>query len=144
MEAEIDGNTGFICLLGNPVSHYLSPLMQNYALRKNNFNAVYLAFKVTQENLKTAIDGLKSLNFIGANVTIPFKVKIIPFLDKIDETTNKIGAVNTIVNKNGILWGYNTDGLAAVDLIKQEIGSLKDKQFLILGAGGVARAISYF
>jgi shikimate dehydrogenase len=144
MKSSIDGKTRLICLLGNPVSHSLSPLMQNYALMKQKINAAYIAFNLKENELEKAIIGLKALNFIGGNITIPYKERVIKYLDKLDELAGRIGAVNTIMNKKGCLIGYNTDGLAAIELIKQKIGKLENKRVLLLGAGGVSRAILYY
>lgn len=143
MEKFIDGETKLCCLIGDPVSHSLSPLMQNHAFRKTGINAVYLAFKVISDNLKKVVDGLKSINILGANVTIPYKTEIAKLMDKLDESAVKIGAVNTIKNDEGLLKGYNTDSEAAIDLINERIRNVEDENVLLIGAGGVARAIAY-
>jgi shikimate dehydrogenase len=143
MENMINGETKLCCLIGKPVSHSLSPLMHNYAFKKTGLNIIYIAFNVNIISLKQAIEGLKALQFIGANVTLPYKSEIINYIDEIDETAKKIGAVNTIYNVNNKLIGYNTDSLAAIDLIKEKIGNLEAKKILLIGAGGVAKAISY-
>ncbi|MHA1835546.1 MAG: shikimate dehydrogenase [Candidatus Odinarchaeia archaeon] len=144
MCVEIDGETRLCCLIGNPVSHSLSPLMQNLAFKIKGLNIAYIAFPVKREQLADAIKGLKALEFIGANVTIPYKTDVINLLNKVDKMAMSIGAVNTILNSNGELIGYNTDGLAAFKLITEKITNLKETKVLILGAGGVARAISYY
>ena len=103
----IDTNTSLYCVLGNPVSHSLSPVMHNSAFAHTGYKGIYLAFKVT--DIASAITGIKALGIKGASITIPHKVAVMEFLDDIDEEANKIGAVNTIVNKDGRLYGYNTD-----------------------------------
>ncbi|WEU40483.1 MAG: shikimate dehydrogenase [Candidatus Odinarchaeum yellowstonii] len=142
-EHTLDVETDLYCLIGNPVSHSLSPLMHNYAFRKLGLNAVYLAFKVYEDMLQKAVEGLKAFNIKGANVTIPYKTSVIKYLDAIEEDAEKIGAVNTIKNLGGVLSGYNTDWTAAVDLLKERVNNLKGLNALIIGAGGVARAIVY-
>ncbi len=139
----LNAETELYCLIGKPVSHSLSPLMHNYAFRKLGLNAVYLAFKVNEEKLQEAVDGLKALNIKGANVTIPYKTSVIKYLDSVEETARRIGAVNTIKNSDGVLSGYNTDWSAAVELLKEKLNTFRGVNALIIGAGGVARAILY-
>jgi shikimate dehydrogenase len=136
----IDGNTRLFGLLGRPVSYSLSPAMHNAAFRELSLNAVYVAFPVT--DLIQAVEGLRGLDIGGVSVTIPFKEEIIPLLDELDEKASRIGAVNTVVNRDGRLMGYNTDwqGALAALMEKTEIAG---KRFLILGAGGAARAIAF-
>lgn len=134
----------FCCLIGDPIEHTVSPMIHNTAFQKLGLNYMYLAFKVKKDMLKKAIDGVKALNIRGLNVTIPHKIEVIKYLDEVDETAKKIGAVNTIVNNDGILKGYNTDGKGALMAIKESGLDLKDKIVVIVGAGGAARAISYY
>ena len=138
-----NAETNLYCLIGNPVSHSLSSLMHNHAFQKLGLNAVYLAFKVEGNKLGEAIKGLRALNIKGANITIPYKTSVIEHLDIVDDTAKRIGAVNTVKNINGKLVGYNTDWEAAVELLKEKAGKLQGKNALIIGAGGVARAILY-
>jgi shikimate dehydrogenase len=135
----IDAKTKLVALIGNPVSHSLSPAMHNAAFQELKLNFVYLAFCV--ENLEDAIKAMRALNIQGYSVTIPHKEKIIPLLDVLDENAKKIGAVNTVVNNNGKLIGYNTDAKAAV-LASLQKTSLKEKRIALVGAGGAARAIA--
>lgn len=129
-------------LIGNPVNHSLSPLMHNSAFEEIGKNAVYLAFKVKEKNLENAIQGIKGLEINGMNVTIPHKEKVIKFLDEIDGTAESIGAVNTILEKNGKLRGYNTDCLGALNAIKKRM-EVEGKNVVILGAGGASKAICF-
>ncbi len=138
-----DAETDLYCLIGNPVSHSLSPLMHNYAFRKLGLNAVYLAFNVQKNKLQEAVEGLKAFNIKGANVTIPYKTSVIKHLDSVEDTARIIGAVNTIKNRDGALIGYNTDCSAFIELLKEKLNNLKGLNALIIGAGGVARAILY-
>lgn len=136
----IDGHTRVFGILGRPVAHSLSPAMHNAAFRELGVNAVYVAFPVT--DLVRAIAGLRGLQIGGVSVTIPFKEEIIPLLDEIDPQAARMGAVNTVVNREGRLYGYNTDWLGAVAALKAKTG-LKGRHVLILGAGGAARAIAF-
>jgi shikimate dehydrogenase len=136
----IDGHTKIFGILGRPVAHSLSPAMHNAAFRHLGVNAVYVAFPVT--DLAQAVSGLRGLGIGGVSVTIPFKEEIIPRLDELDPRAARIGAVNTVVNRDGRLTGYNTDWLGAVAALSAKI-SLKDRHVLILGAGGASRAIAF-
>jgi shikimate dehydrogenase len=136
----INGQTKIFGILGRPVAHSLSPAMHNAACRHLGINAAYVAFPVT--DLAQAVSGLRGLGIGGVSVTIPFKEEIIPFLDELDPQAATIGAVNTVVNRDGRLTGYNTDWLGAVTALTAKV-SLKGRQTLILGAGGASRAITY-
>jgi shikimate dehydrogenase len=136
----IDGQTKIFGILGRPVAHSLSPAMHNAAFRHLGINAAYVAFPVT--DLPQAVAGLKGLGIGGVSVTIPFKEEVIPLIDELAPQAAKIGAVNTVVNRNGRLVGYNTDWLGAVAALTATI-SLKGRHVLILGAGGASRAIAY-
>ena len=130
-------------LLGHPVGHSMSPLMHNDAFTVLGLNHHYQAFDVEPERLKEAVIGMKVLGVLGFNVTIPHKVAIMEYLDEIDEEAQTIGAVNTVVNENGRLIGYNTDGQGYLDALLEEISeeALHQANVLIIGAGGAARAI---
>jgi shikimate dehydrogenase len=136
----IDGHTKIYGILGRPVAHSLSPAMHNAAFRELGLNAVYVAFPVT--SLAQAVAGLRGLAIQGVSVTIPFKEEIIPLLDGLDPQAAHIGAVNTVVNRDGRLYGYNTDWLGALAALKAK-ASLKGEHVLLLGAGGAARAIAF-
>jgi 3-dehydroquinate dehydratase / shikimate dehydrogenase len=124
-------------LLGNPLKHSHGYLIHNFAYRKSNLNALYLNFLC--DNLKNFFNEYQSY-FSGLSVTIPFKKEIIPYLDSIDEKAEIIGAVNTIVRKNGKLIGYNTDYIGFIESLKKYINP-KNKRVVILGSGGSARAV---
>ncbi len=140
---KVDGKTEIYAIIGNPIEHSLSPIIHNVAFKELNLNAVYVAFKVTQENLVGAVNGLKSLGVKGFNVTIPHKVSIIPLLDEVEPLTLQIGAVNTVKNKDGKLVGYNTDGLGALEALREKGVNPDNKKIVIVGAGGAARAIGF-
>ncbi|CAB3289963.1 Shikimate dehydrogenase (NADP(+)) [Methanocaldococcus lauensis] len=139
----IDAKTKVVGLIGHPVEHSFSPIMHNAAFKDKGLNYVYLAFDVLPEKLKYVIDGAKALGIVGFNVTIPHKVEIIKYLDELDESAKLIGAVNTIKIENNKAVGYNTDGIGARLSLEEEIGKVKDKTILILGAGGAARAVAF-
>jgi shikimate dehydrogenase len=136
----IDANTSFFGIIGNPVAHSLSPVMHNQAFATIGYNAVYLAFRVI--NLDSAIKGVKALNFKGVSVTIPHKVAVMECLDEIDATAAHIGAVNTIVNRQGRLIGYNTDCPGALEALRTQT-TIQGKSVALIGAGGAARAIGF-
>ncbi|MCD6319309.1 MAG: shikimate dehydrogenase [Candidatus Desulfofervidaceae bacterium] len=137
---KIDAFTQLYGIIGHPVKHSLSPLIQNLAFTHLGINAVYLAFDVT--DLPSALAGVRALGIKGLSVTIPHKINIIPFLDNIDEMAQKIGAVNTVVNQDGHLLGFNTDWTGAILALKEK-GEIKGKRYVILGAGGAARAVAF-
>lgn len=138
---KIKGSTNIVGLIGHPVEHSFSPPMHNAAFNELGMDYAYVAFDVDPVNLKSAIEGAKSLNIKGFNVTIPHKIDVMQFLDEIDEVASLIGAVNTIDFKN--LKGYNTDGIGAVRAI-EEVTSIKNKNVVVTGAGGASRAISFY
>ena len=139
----INGKTRVCAIIGDPVEHSLSPAMHNAAFRKLGLNLVYLAFKVTKNELKDAISGARSLGLRGLNVTMPHKNAVIKYLDEIDSKAKAIGAVNTILNNQGKLIGYNTDGNGAMIALKENGIYPEEKKMLILGAGGAAKAIAF-
>ncbi|MDI9624611.1 MAG: shikimate dehydrogenase [Methanothermobacter sp.] len=138
----ITGKTKIIGVIGDPVEHSLSPIMHNAAFNHLNLDYVYVAFHVKKGMAKKAIEAMKTFNIKGLNVTIPHKVHILKYIDKIDETAKLIGAVNTLKLEKGKVWGFNTDGTGCVRAL-QEVTNLKDKNIIILGAGGASRAIAF-
>ncbi|MCX7912685.1 MAG: shikimate dehydrogenase, partial [Dehalococcoidales bacterium] len=140
---EIKGTTKVCALIGEPVEHSASPEMHNAAFRKLGLDYVYVAFRVKREDLPRAVAGLRALNVKGFNVTIPHKVEVVSLLDKVDPLAEKIGAVNTVVNEDGRLTGYNTDAEGFLKALTAREVTLEGKTVVILGAGGAARAIGY-
>jgi len=140
----ISSKTRLYALIGNPVDHSLSPLMQNAAFQALGLRCIYLSFCVELKELFEAVNGIKSLGILGFNVTVPHKISILKYLDEVDSHAIDIGAVNTVINREGILVGYNTDGAAALEVLKEEVGNLEEKKIVLLGAGGAARAISFY
>jgi shikimate dehydrogenase len=140
---EITGKTVVCGVIGNPIEHTLSPAMQNAAFDELGLDWVYVPFRVSNQELGEAIRGMRALNIRGLNVTIPHKVAVMQYLDEVDEMAANIGAVNTVVNQDGCLKGYNTDGLGFLRALTAEGVNPKGKKIVILGAGGAARAISF-
>jgi shikimate dehydrogenase len=139
----ISGKTKISCLIGDPVAHTMSPVMHNAAFAKLDLDYAYLPFRVKPEDLSRAVSGLRALNVVGFNVTIPHKVAVMPLLDELDPLAEKIGAVNTVVNANGVLEGYNTDASGFLQALVERGIQPSDKDIVLLGAGGAARAIAY-
>ena len=139
----IKGDTRVVGIIGDPVEHSLSPIMHNSAFRHLNMNYVYVAFKVRKEALREAIEGVRALDMRGVNVTIPHKISVLSFLDWLDENAEKIGAVNTIVVDEGVLRGYNTDGVGGLKALVEEGVNVEGMKVVLLGAGGAARALAY-
>ena len=140
---EISGKTKLCALIGDPVEHSLSPAMHNAAFKHLGLNYVYLAFKVERERLKEAIAGVKALKIHGLNVTKPLKIDVIPLLDELHESASKVGAVNTILNRDGKLVGYNTDSLGGLKALENAEVDLNGIKVVIFGAGGAARAAAF-
>ena len=138
---KIDGKSRICAVIGNPVEHSLSPALHNAAFAEKKLNLCYVAFRV--EDLAAAMAGVKGLDLLGLSVTIPHKVAILPYLDEVEETARRIGSVNTVLNKEGRLIGYNSDGMGAVRALKEADIPLAGKKITILGSGGAARAISF-
>jgi shikimate dehydrogenase len=131
-------------VIGDPIDHSLSPVMHNEAFKQAGILGSYDKKRVTSDELQAFMHFLKESEYTGCNVTIPHKVAIIPFLDEIDQEAEQIGAVNTVVNKNGKLIGYNTDGKGFLLGLKEKISSpISELNILLIGAGGAARSIAY-
>ena len=135
----ISSKTRVCAIIGNPVGHSLSPLIHNAAFVEKNLDIVYTAFCVS--DLPGAIEGVRALGILGLSVTVPHKEAIIPLLDWVDPYASKIGAVNTVVNEDGLLRGYNTDA-AGVSGALHDV-PLKGASVLIFGAGGASRAAAF-
>ncbi|MEM3041888.1 MAG: shikimate dehydrogenase, partial [Nitrososphaerota archaeon] len=140
---KITGETKLYGLIGYPVKHSLSPVMQNAAFEACGLNSVYIPLRVPPSSLKDAVDGLRAIDIGGFNVTIPHKVSVIRCLDGLDPSAAMLGAVNTVVNRNGKLIGYNTDGAGALEALRKANVNVEGLNVVILGAGGAARAIAY-
>lgn len=139
----ISGKTRVCALIGEPVWHSLSPIIQNAAFEYLGLDYVYVAFNVSAENLERAILGVRGLGIYGLNVTMPHKISVIKYLDVLDESASRIGSVNTILNRDGRLIGYTTDGVGALNALKYAGANPFGKKIVVLGAGGASRAISF-
>jgi shikimate dehydrogenase len=136
----ITAKTQVYGVMGDPVSHSLSPVMHNRAFSHTGLDAVYTAFRVT--DVASAVSGIRALGIRGVSVTIPHKVSVISHLDDLDEQARFIGAVNTIMYRENILTGYNTDSWGAVSALEEKI-TLGGRQVAVIGAGGASRAIAF-
>lgn len=137
----ITGHTRLTALLGSPVAHSISPLMHNEAFQLLDLDYTYLCFEVNEETLPAAVDGLKACGIRGFNLTMPNKNKIVELLDELSLAARLIGAVNTVVNDDGHLTGYNTDGVGYMQAVKDAGYDITGKTITIMGAGGAATAI---
>lgn len=141
MSVNITGHTKLTGLLGSPVAHSISPMMHNEAFHILNLDYVYLCFDVDTTNLKTAVEGMKAMGVRGFNCTMPDKNLMCELADKLSPAAQMIGAVNTVVNDNGILTGHNTDGIGYMQAVKDAGHDIIGKNMTLLGAGGAATAI---
>ena len=130
-------------VIGNPISHSLSPKLHNYWLKQKNINAVYDKIKLEENEINEFIQDIKKQKIAGCNVTVPFKKKVIPFLDKLSIQAEQTQSVNTIIYEKGILIGHNTDIVGFTKAIKSLNFNMKGKKILILGAGGVVPSIVF-
>lgn len=137
----VSGTTKNLGVIGWPIAHSLSPAMQAAAIRAANADYVYIAMPVRPDDLPCAAEGLRRLNFRGFNVTIPHKSAIMALLDEVAEDARRIGAVNTVVNENGRLLGYNTDAAGFLQGLLRQGVSVRGARAVVLGAGGAARAV---
>lgn len=138
----ITGKTKVFGLIGNPVEHSFSPFVQNMFAKKTNIDSVYTTFHVEDGELKHAIKGMKALGIQGMNVTVPYKMDVMKYMDEVDSLAEHIGAMNTIVRKGDKLIGYNTDALGLKQSLEFEGINLEGESVLIIGAGGAARAVA--
>ncbi len=144
-EIMVDQRTELYGVLGNPVRHSLSPFIHNAAFKHFKINAAYLAFQVEVDFLGLAFEGIRSLGLKGVNITIPHKEMASRFVDEIPEDVDRsVGAINTVVNKGGRLFGYNTDIPGFLLALKEELGfDPQGKRCLVLGAGGASRGVVF-
>lgn len=141
MKKRISGHTRLLALIGSPVSHSGSPAMYNYSFEKLGLDYAYVAFDVKKEGVKEALDAMRLFNMRGMNVTMPDKVEAAKYMDELSPAAQLIGAVNTIVNEDGKLIGYNTDGEGFVNNLREYGGDVTGKKIVVAGGGGAATAI---
>ena len=137
---KIDGYTRMAAVIAKPIRHSISPFIHNQAYQLTATNAVYLAWEVEEDEVEPSLQQLRVLDMLGANISMPYKKKVLPFLDQVDGSAQLIGSVNTIVQKDGRLTGYNTDGLGFLKSLPKNF-SIDKKKMVLLGAGGAATAI---
>lgn len=141
MENMITGHTRLIGLFAEPIRHSVSPMLQNTALQALEIDAVYLAFELGEDRLVQAIESIRTLEMLGANLSMPHKMAAVPMMDELSEAAKLVGAINTIVNENGKLIGYTTDGTGFMRSLQDQEIDIIGKKMTIIGAGGAATAI---
>jgi shikimate dehydrogenase len=139
----ISGRTDVFAIIGDPIEHSLSPTMHNAAFEHLQLDYVFVALRVTPDELETAVRGVRALGIRGLNVTMPHKTAIPEFLDEAEAAVKFLKAANTVLNQHGRLRGFNTDGVGAVKALKNNGVNLTGKKVLLLGAGGAAKAIAF-
>lgn len=139
---QISGTTTMLGLIGTPVAHSKSPAMYNHCFQKFGLDWAYLAFDVPAERAGEAVAAIRTLHMRGANVTMPCKNAVIPFLDELTPAARAIQAVNTIVNEDGVLVGHNTDGCGYTQNLRRNGIEVEGKKIVLLGGGGAASAIA--
>lgn len=138
----IDGHTRMAAVLARPIKHSLSPLIHNLAFEMTGVNGVYLAWDIGEGDLAESLENLRRYHMFGLNVSMPYKERVIPYLDSLDPVAQQIGAVNTIVREGEALIGYNTDGLGFWRSLSDLAGfDNRRKTILVIGTGATARAI---
>lgn len=140
---EVDGTTRVVGVIGWPVRHSLSPPMQNAALEALGLNWIYVPFEVAPEQIPQALEGLRALNLVGLNVTVPHKEAVARLVDERSGAAQVLGAVNTIVNREGVLHGHNTDGEGFLRSLREAGEEVRDRRVTFIGAGGAARSVAY-
>jgi shikimate dehydrogenase len=141
---QISGKTQVYGIIGHPVEHSLSPVMQSAAFEAHGIDAIYVPFPVKPEDLKSAVTGLDALGVKGVNVTIPHKQEVLELVTDLDPAAGEIGAVNTLKFENGRIYGWNTDAPGFLKSLEIDLGfDPKGKKVLLLGAGGAARGVCH-
>tara|TARA_Y100000996_G_scaffold48925_1_gene33523 strand:+ start:241 stop:1035 length:795 start_codon:yes stop_codon:yes gene_type:complete len=130
-------------VIGNPINHSLSPKLHNFWIKTNNINALYSKLKLEENEIENFIKYIKEEKIAGANVTVPFKKTVIPYLDKLSEEAKQTQSVNTIIRQDNILIGHNTDIVGFTKAIESLNFDMKDKKIFVLGAGGVVPSIIF-
>ena len=136
---KIDGHTRLAAVVAKPIKHSISPFIHNTAFEKTAVNGVYLAWEIEAEDLEATVANIRRYDMFGINLSMPYKQEVIQYLDELDPSARLIGAVNTVVNENGTLIGYNTDGKGFFKSLPSF--AIQGKKMTILGAGGAATAI---
>lgn len=139
---QIDGHTRMAAVVARPIRHSISPFIHNYAFDASGINGVYVAWDIPEEDLQESVQNVRRYDMFGINLSMPYKQVVIPFLDELNQAAQLIGAVNTVVNRQGRLIGYNTDGYGFFKALEKDDGfTVKDKIMTILGGGGAATSL---
>lgn len=139
---QLSGTTTLLGLIGSPVAHSKSPAMYNYCFRKFNMDCAYLAFDVAADQVEQSVKAIRTLHMRGANVTMPFKTTVVPYMDRLTPAAETIQAVNTIVNEDGVLVGHNTDGCGYTQNLRRNGIEVAGKKITLIGCGGVGSSIA--
>ena len=137
----VNGETRVIGIFGHPIAHSRSPAMHNAAFRALGLPYIYVPFSVPPAALGKATAGIRALNLVGVNVTVPHKEKILRYLDELSPAASLYRAVNTVINRHGTLYGENTDGQGFLRSLAERKRSVRDREVVLIGAGGAARAV---
>lgn len=140
--SSISGSTRLCCLFGDPVEHSKSPLLQNTAFQKAGLNYAYLAFTIKSDEIEGAIDAVRALGIAGFNLTMPHKISVMDYLDKLDPAAELIKTVNTVRNDNGVLTGFNTDGYGMIKAFREHGATIKGKKMTLMGIGGAGTSVA--
>lgn len=138
---EISGHTKQLAIFGYPVKHSFSPQMHTFISEQMGLDYIYTALEVKPENLKAAVNGIRAMNISGVNITAPHKTEVMKYLDEVSEEVQNFGAVNTVVNRDGKLIGYNTDAYGFYRSLEKNGVNIVGKDVLILGSGGAAKPV---
>ncbi|WP_207940585.1 shikimate 5-dehydrogenase [Enterococcus sp. DIV2402] len=137
----ISGYTRLVGFLASPAKHSISPKMHNLAFKETNTDAVYLAFDVSKDELEHGIQAIRTFDMLGANVSMPHKIAAVSHMDELTEAAELIGAINTIIHREGKLIGHNTDGIGFCESLRENQVLIKNETMTLLGAGGAATAM---
>jgi shikimate dehydrogenase len=140
---DISAKTKVYGVIGDPIEHSLSPALHNAAFKELKLDCIFLAFKVKTGEAENAIRGMRGIGICGLNVTMPHKEAVIAYLDEVDSTAKFLKSVNTVLNDNGKLIGFSTDGYGALNALKENGVTFNGKKVLLLGGGGAAKAIAF-
>ena len=139
---QIDGHTRMAAVVARPIRHSISPFIHNYAFDASGINGVYVAWDIPEEDLQESVQNVRRYDMFGINLSMPYKQVVIPFLDELNQAAQLIGAVNTVVNRQGQLIGYNTDGYGFFNALEKDEGfTVKDQIMTSLGGGGAATSL---
>lgn len=139
----ITGYTKMAGVIATPIKHSLSPLIHNSAYQFSKLDAVYLAFDVETKNCQPAFEAITALNMMGVNISMPYKTQAYQFADEVSEVSRRLGVCNTLINREGLIYGTTTDGYGFSQSLKDEKVDVELKKVVILGAGGASKAVAY-